>query len=245
MTARQAADRGHETLLTNHVYPKFYSHSLVGGGNIVIDTIATLHKAPTQIAAATMGYRFEPSTDPQHKGSPTYPDNIRTEMGQIKGMKTGLQYFRFNEAETYPTGEPHFRNIPTTKIDLPIPDKERLGTTPRHLMHDTTTPQEANPREGRAAQGLDTTLQASHLPPKTTAQPESDTVTEMVTREHSGKPTKPIGLSDTSHSEPTTGQRPPEEHPGDLDTAQEGLPALEPTVHTSTTNKDTVDKSPT
>ena len=164
MTARQAADRGHGTLLTNHVYPKLYSLCLVGGGNIIINTTATLHQAPTQIAAATMGYFFEPSTDPQlkgsHKGSLTYP-----------------------------------------------------------------TPQEANPREGRATQGLDTTL-----PPKTIAQPESDTVTKMVTKERSGKPTMPTGLSDTSHPEPTNGQQPLEKHLDDLDTANLEMQAIQDLV---------------
>jgi len=238
--ARQAADRGHGTLLTNQKHSKVYSLCLEGGGNIIIDTTATLHKAPTQIAAATMGYLFEPSTDPQHKGSLTYPDNIRAEIGQIKGMKTGLQYFGFNEVGTYPIGEPHFRNIPITKVDLPIPDEERLRATPRPLMHDTTTPQEINPREGWAAQALDTTLQASHLPPKTTTYPESNTVTARVKRERRGKLTKPTGLPDTSHSEPTTGQRLPEKHPDDPDTALD----LEPTDHTATINKNTAENSP-
>jgi len=73
MTARQAADRGDGSLLTNHAYPKLYSLCLDGGGNIIINTSATPDKAPTQIEAATMGCRFEPSTDPQHKGSLTYP----------------------------------------------------------------------------------------------------------------------------------------------------------------------------
>ena len=72
MTARQAADRGHGTLLTNHTYLKLYSVRLVGGGNIIIETSVTPDKAPTQIEAA-MGYCFEPSTDPQQQGSLTYP----------------------------------------------------------------------------------------------------------------------------------------------------------------------------
>ena len=63
MTARQAADRGHGTLLTNQMHSKVYSLCLKGGGSIIIDTTATLHTTPTQIAAATMGYRFEPSTE--------------------------------------------------------------------------------------------------------------------------------------------------------------------------------------
>jgi len=73
MTARQAAERGHVTLSTHHAYPKLFSLYLNGGGNIIISTSATLDKAPTQIEAATMGYRLELSTDPQQDGCITYP----------------------------------------------------------------------------------------------------------------------------------------------------------------------------
>jgi len=73
MTARQAADKGHGTLLTNYTYSKFYSLRLVGVGNILLDTSVTPDKALTQTEVATMGYCFEPSTDPQQKGSLTYP----------------------------------------------------------------------------------------------------------------------------------------------------------------------------
>jgi len=73
MTARQAADRGHGTLLTDHIYPKFCSLRLMGGGNIIINTSATPDTALTQIEAATMGYHFDPPADPLHKSFPTYP----------------------------------------------------------------------------------------------------------------------------------------------------------------------------
>ena len=139
MTARQAADRGQGTLLTNQVHPRVYSLCLEGGGNIIIDTTATLQNAPIQIEAATKGCRFEPSTDPQHKGSLTYPDSIRAGMGQIKGMETGRKHSRSNEVETEPNGGLRFRNIPDIKRDdSPTldfsPRKERLGTTLGPLM---------------------------------------------------------------------------------------------------------------
>jgi len=73
MTARQAADRGHGTLLIDHIYPKFYSLRHMGGGNIIINTFATPDTTPTQIEAATMGYHFDPPADPLHNSSPTYP----------------------------------------------------------------------------------------------------------------------------------------------------------------------------
>jgi len=47
MTARQAADRGHGTLLIDHIYPKFYSLRLMGGRSIIINTSATPDTAPT------------------------------------------------------------------------------------------------------------------------------------------------------------------------------------------------------
>ena len=243
MTARQATDIGHGVLLINQEPPRVYSICLKGGGNIIINTTATLQNAWTQIAAATMGCRFEPSTDPQHKSSLTYPDNIRAGMGQIKGMETERKHFSIDDVETYPNGELQIRNIPINRVDSPIPDEKRLGTALRPLMHNTTTPQEDNPRECWVAQGHlkgisgCPTSQTLHLAPKTTAQPESDTGTEMGKREHKGDlNTKPSGLSDTSHSDPRTGPRPSEEYLGDLVTVKEGLHESEPTEHTSTIN---------
>ena len=72
MTARQAADRGHGTFLSDHVYSKFYSLRLVAGGNIIINTSASPDQAYTQIEAATMGYRFAPSANSPNKNFPTY-----------------------------------------------------------------------------------------------------------------------------------------------------------------------------
>jgi len=243
MTARQAADRGQGTLLTNQVYLRVYSLCLEGGGNIIIDTTATLQNAPTQIEAATMGCRFEPSTDPQYKGSLTYPDSIRAGMDQIKGMETGRKHFGSNEVETDPNGELRFRNIPDIKrVDSPTldlnPRKEMLGATLGAPMHDTITQQEATSRESQVTQALDTTIQASHLASKTTAQLESDTEIEKDKRENQGElNTRPIVLPDTSNSDPRTGQRPSEEYLCDLDAVKEGLPEPEPTEHTSMINK--------
>jgi len=142
-------------------------------------------------------------------------------MGQIREMEFGFKHFKANEVETLPNGKIHFKDIPIKRVDPSIPDEERLGTTLRPPMHDTTTSQEDTLRECRAAHSLHTTLQASHLAPKTTSQLESDMEIEKDKRENKARP---IGPPDTSHSDPKTGQRPPEEHFCDLVAAKEGLP---------------------
>jgi len=139
MTARQAAEMGHGALLTNQAFPLVFSLYLEGGGNIIIDTTASPQAVPTQILAATMGCRFEPAIDPLHKGLLTYPDTVRVRLGQIRGIELGRKYFKANEVETLQNGELHFNIIPTKKIDPPISDEERPGTTLRPSMHDTTT----------------------------------------------------------------------------------------------------------
>jgi hypothetical protein len=73
MTARQAAERGHRILLTQHAYLQLFGLRLHGGGNVLISTSATLDKTPTLIEVATMGYQPEPSAEPQHDGFITYP----------------------------------------------------------------------------------------------------------------------------------------------------------------------------
>ena len=100
---------------------------------------ASPQAVPTQILASTMGCRFEPAIDPLHKGLLTYPDTVRVRLGQIRGIELGRKYFKANEVETLQNGELHFNIIPTKKIDPPISDEERPGTTLRPSMHDTTT----------------------------------------------------------------------------------------------------------
>jgi len=66
MTARLAAERGHGILLTQYAYLQLFGLRLHGGGNVLINTSATLDKTPTLIEVATVGYRPEPSAEPQH-----------------------------------------------------------------------------------------------------------------------------------------------------------------------------------
>jgi len=161
ITARQAAHMGHGALLTNLVLSRVYSLCLEGGGNIIINTTAIPQDSPTLITAATMGCCFEPANDPQHKGSLTYPVNIRVRLGQISGMEFGRKHFKANEVETLTNGELLFKTIPTTRIEPPIPDEERPVTPLWPSTHDTTT------------------LQKRVLASKTIAQLESDTAIEM------------------------------------------------------------------
>jgi len=68
MTARQAADRGHGTVRSDCVHSLLYSLLLVAGGNVLINT----DQPPTQIEAATMGYRFVPSVKLENNNIPSY-----------------------------------------------------------------------------------------------------------------------------------------------------------------------------
>jgi hypothetical protein len=147
--------------------------------------------APTLTMAATMGCRFEPAVDLQHKGSLTYPANIRFRLGQISGMKSGHKHFKVNEVETRSNGELIFKTTPTTKIVPPIPDENRPETPLRPSIHDTTT------------------LQTRVLASKTIAQLESATAIEMDKKVKKGElRTRPIGPPDTTHSDIGTAQNP-------------------------------------
>ena len=77
MTARQAAAKGYGDFLPNCAIPRVYNLCLEGGGNILINTTATLQSALTWTTASTLGCRFQPAVDPQHTDSLTYPDDVR------------------------------------------------------------------------------------------------------------------------------------------------------------------------
>jgi len=73
MTALQATQRGHGTLLTQHAYPQLLGLYLHGGGNVLINTSTSFDKTPTLIEAATRGYRPVLSAEPKLDGFITYP----------------------------------------------------------------------------------------------------------------------------------------------------------------------------
>ena len=73
MTALQATQRGHGTLLTQHAYPQLIGLYLHGGENVLINTFTSFDKTPTLIEAATRGYRPDLSSEPKLDGFITYP----------------------------------------------------------------------------------------------------------------------------------------------------------------------------
>jgi len=73
----------------------------VGGGNIIINTSAAPDKAPTQIEAATMGYRFAPSAKPPNKNSPTTP---LQEAGPKEGRAAQAKPSYCHVAQRHPKG---------------------------------------------------------------------------------------------------------------------------------------------
>jgi len=191
MTARQAANMGHGDFLPNCALPRVYNLCLKGGGNILINTTATLQSALTLTTAATMGCRFEPAVDPQHTDSLTYPDDIRIRLGQIKGMQCGRKHFFAHEVQTLPTGELHIESM---RIGLPTSEENRPGTALLPSWHHMTIPQR------------------SSLVPRRPAQLESDTANVMGKKENRGEPDKrPPGHPDTPHSVIKTFHRLPEE----------------------------------
>jgi len=180
MTAQQAANMGYGDFLPNCALQRVYNLCLEGGGNILINTTATLQSALTLTTAATMGCRFEPAADPQHTDSLTYPDDIRIRLGQIKGMQCGYKHFFANEVQTLPSGELHIESM---RIDPPTSEKNQPGTALLPPWHHTTIPQK------------------SSLVPRRPAQLESDTANVMGKKENRGEPDKrPPGHPDTPHS---------------------------------------------
>ena len=168
-----------------------------------------------------MGCRFEPTEDPQHKGSLTYPANSLQRLGQIKGMKTGKKHFINNEVRTLPNGEITLKTIPTMRIESPIPDKERSEIPSRPFTCDTIT------------------LQTWALDSKTVVQLESVTTNEMAREEKKGEPkTRSIDPLDTAHSDIETCQRPLEELLYDRGETKEDLPesSLTPDTYLLTSN---------
>jgi len=123
-TARQAADMGQGEILTNFKHPRVYNLCLEGGGNILINT-SSLPGQTTLTTAATMGYRFEPATDSQQKGSLTYPEEVRNRLGRRQDLQIGRQSFGLGDVQTLPYGELIFKN---TTGDIPA--RKRPGTGP-------------------------------------------------------------------------------------------------------------------
>jgi len=134
MTARQAANIGQGEILTNYTHPRIYNLCLEGGGNILINTSRT-QGLTTLTIAATMGYRFEPATNPQQQGSLTYPEEVRNQLGRRQDLQFGRKAFGPGEVQTLPNGELIFKNKSGD-----IPSKTKSGTGPVLPQLPTSSP---------------------------------------------------------------------------------------------------------
>jgi len=220
MTARQAAAKGYGDFVSNCAIPRVYNFCLEGGRNILINTTANLHSAPTWTTAATLGCRFQPEVDPQHTDSLTYPDDIRIRLDWIKGMQCGHKPFFALEVQTLPNGELHIESM---RSDLPTSEEKRPGTAPLPSRHHTTTP-----------------LKRS-LVPRRPAQLESDTANVTGKKENRGEPDKRTpGHPDTPYLVIKTCHRLPEESLHDQDVAKEDwpTPSFTPDTHILIRNAD-------
>jgi len=73
MTALQATQRGHGTLLQEHAYPQLLSLRLQGGGNALINTSYSAVEVPTLTGVVTAGYQPDLSAEPKSDRFITYP----------------------------------------------------------------------------------------------------------------------------------------------------------------------------
>jgi len=211
----------------------------------MVNTTAPSQNSTTQLEAATMGCRFEPPTDPLHKGSLTYRDSLLAGLEQIRGMETGRKHFRPNEVTADLNGELRFRNIPDQQRAKPLTLelnqwRKTLRSTLGPPIHDTETQQKAYLRSrSQNTQSLDTKPQAIHPAPKTTAQLEPDTEVEKDKGEDKGELNmNPTCLQDASRPGFRVDQRPSKQHFCFSDERKEGLTEPEPTDYIVTIKKD-------
>jgi len=211
MTARQSALNGQGTLMAKHVLPRVYNLCLEGGGNIIINTSAQPQEAPTLSVAATMGCRFKPAKDPQHKGSLTYSADNLQRLGRYKGMSTGKKHFSTGEVWTRPNGE---------IIILPIPDEDRIEIPPRPFTSDIST------------------LQTGALAPKTAGQLESAALNEKAKERKKGEPKRrPKDPPVIAYPDIETSQRPLKELLYESGTKEDlPEPSLTPDTYLLTSN---------
>jgi len=73
MTALQATQRGHGTLLPEHTYSQLLGLCLHGGGNVLINTSISADETPTLTGMVTRGYRPDLSSEPKFDRFITYP----------------------------------------------------------------------------------------------------------------------------------------------------------------------------
>jgi hypothetical protein len=116
MTALQATQRGHGTLLQEHTYSQLLGLCLHGGGNVLINTSTSVDETPTLTGVATRGYRPDLSSEPKSDRFITYP----LHEGRAGELRAALAKPSYCDVARH-----HFKDVldrPTPPISPPVPD---------------------------------------------------------------------------------------------------------------------------
>jgi len=120
MTALQATQRGHGTLLQEHTYPQLLSLRLQGGGNILINTSNSAVELPTLTGVVTAGYRADLSSEPKSERFITYPLHD----GQAGELRAALAKPSYCDVIRHSLKEGMERQTPP--VSPPVPDPTPL-----------------------------------------------------------------------------------------------------------------------
>ena len=136
MTALQATQRGHGTLLQEHEYPQLFSLRLQGGGNVLINTSYSGAEAPTPTEVATAGYRPDLSAEPKSDRFITYPLHD----GQAGELRAALAKPSYCDVIRHSLKKGMERQTPP--VSPPVPDP-----TPFKSKKDSARPQWTSSKE--------------------------------------------------------------------------------------------------
>ena len=136
MTALQATQRGHGTLLQEHEYPQLLSLRLQGGGNALINTSYSAVEAPTLTEVVTAGYRPDLSAEPKSDRFITYPLHD----GQAGELRAALAKPSYCDVIRHSLKKGMERQTPP--VSPPVPDP-----TPFESKKDSARPQWTNSQE--------------------------------------------------------------------------------------------------
>ena len=116
MTALQATQRGHGTLLQEHTYPQLLSLCLHEGRNVLVNTSYSADEVPTLTGVATTGYRPDLSSEPKSDRFITYP----LHEGQTGERRAALAKPSYCDVTRHRLKEGPERQIPP--VTPPVPD---------------------------------------------------------------------------------------------------------------------------